>query len=190
MPDEAEVWGLLALMLLHDARRGARLGRDGRYAAIDDQDQSLWDQSQIREGLRALARAGRFREPGHYQLQAMITALHIEGASPGATTDWARIAELYGALARLTPTPVVELNRAAAVGFAEGPEAGLELLEPLLADPALEGYQPLHATNAELLKRAGDFAGAERAYRRAIELSTNPIERAELERRLQAVAAG
>jgi RNA polymerase sigma-70 factor (ECF subfamily) len=189
MPDEAEVWGLLALMLLHDARRAARVDSRGRYAAIDHQDRSLWDQGRIREGMRALERAARFRCPGQYQLQATIAALHISSPDPG-TTDWAQIAELYGALAKLTPSPVIEVNRAAAVGFADGAEAGLELLGLLLSHPALTRYQPLHATHAELLRRAGDPAGAARAYERAIALSTNAVERAELERRLQALDAG
>jgi RNA polymerase sigma-70 factor (ECF subfamily) len=188
MPDEPEVWGLSALMLLHDVRRDARLDAEGQYVAIDQQDRSLWDQSRLREGLEALERAVRFRRPGEYQLQAAITALHLQG-SDAAATDWGQIAELYGALATLTPTPVVEVNRAAAVGFAAGPETGLELLEPLLADPALERYQPLYATHAELLKRSGDLAGARQAYARAIALSANAVERAELERRLKALKA-
>jgi RNA polymerase sigma-70 factor (ECF subfamily) len=188
MPDEAEVWGLLALMLLHDARRGARLNADGQYVAIDDQNRSRWDQNRIREGVLALGRAARFGRPGQYQLQAAITALHIEGARSDAT-DWGQIAGLYGALAELTPTPVVELNRAAAVGFARGPLAGLELLEPLLDNPALARYQPLHATHAELLRRAGDPTGAARAYERAIEHTANTVQRTELERRLAALAA-
>jgi RNA polymerase sigma-70 factor (ECF subfamily) len=189
MPDDAEVWGLLALMLLHDARRAARVDPRGRYVALDEQDRSVWDQGRIEEGMRALERAVRLRRPGQYQLQAAITALHIQASAP-EETDWARIAELYGALAKLSPSPVVELNRAAAVGFASGPEAGLELLEPLLANPALERYQPLHAAHAELLRRAGDPAGAARAYEQAIALSTNEVERGELERRLQALQAG
>ena len=189
MPDEAEVWGLLALMLLHDARRDARLDAEGRYAAIDEQDRSLWDQRRIHEGLRALERAVRFNRPGQYQLQATITALHIEAPSPDRT-DWGRIAELYGALALLAPSPVVHLNRAAAVGFASGPQAGLELLEPLLGDPSLERYQPLHAAHAELLRRGGDPAGAARAYERAITLSANVVERRELVRRLKQLRAG
>jgi RNA polymerase sigma-70 factor (ECF subfamily) len=184
MPDEAEAWGLLALMLLHDARRSARVDDTGSYVALDRQERSRWDQGRIREGLAALERAIRLRRPGQYQLQAAITALHIQ-ASDFDATDWTRIAQLYGALAALTRSPVVELNRAAAVGFASGPDAGLELLEPLLEDPALEGYQPLHAAHAELLRRAGDAPGAGRAYERAIELSANAVERAELERRLQ-----
>jgi RNA polymerase sigma-70 factor (ECF subfamily) len=128
----------------------------------------------------------RLRRPGNYQLQAAITALQIE-APDAEATDWAQIAELYGALAQLNPSAVVELNRAVAVGEADGPAAGLELIEPLLADPALERYQPLHAAHAELLNRAGDAEGAARAYERAIELSANAVERTELERRLGAL---
>jgi RNA polymerase sigma-70 factor (ECF subfamily) len=185
MPDEAEAWGLLALMLLHDARSGARVDARGRYISLHAQDRSAWDQGRLREGLRALERALRFRRPGEYQLQAAITALHVE--ADAEETDWSQIAELYGALARLVPSPVVALNRAAAVGFADGPRAGLELLAPLLVNAALENYQPLHATHAELLRRAGDQAGAARAYERAIALSANKVERAELEQRLHAL---
>jgi RNA polymerase sigma-70 factor (ECF subfamily) len=186
MPDDAEVWGLLALMLLHDARRAARVDPSGRWVALDAQDRSLWDQDRIREGLANLERAVRLRRPGEYQLQAAITALQIQ-APDAETTDWAQIAELYGALARLNPSPVVELNRAVAVGLASGPAAGLEQLEPLLADPVLERYQPLHAAHAELLSRAGDAEGAARAYERAIALTANAVEREELERRLGAL---
>jgi RNA polymerase sigma-70 factor (ECF subfamily) len=186
MPDDAEVWGLLALMLLHDARRAARVDPSGRYVALDDQDRSLWDQDRIDLGLATLERAVRLRRPGEYQLQAAITALQIQAPSAEAT-DWAQIAELYGALGRLNPSPVVELNRAVAVDFASGPPAGLQLLEPLLDDPALESYQPLHAAHAELLSRAGDAEGAARAYERAIALTANAVERAELERRLGAL---
>ena len=186
MPDDAEVWGLLALMLLHDARRAARVDPSGRYVALDAQDRSLWDQDRIRDGVAKLDHAVRLRRPGEYQLQAAITALQIQ-APDAEATDWAQIAELYGALARLNPSPVVELNRAVAVGLAAGPAAGLELLEPLLGDPTLERYQPLHAAHAELLGRAGDAAGAARAYERAIALTANAVERAELERRLGAL---
>jgi RNA polymerase sigma-70 factor, ECF subfamily len=186
MPDDAEVWGLLALMLLHDARRAARVDVSGRYVALDAQDRSSWDQERIGEGLATLERAVRLRRPGEYQLQAAITALQIQ-APDADTTDWAQIAELYGALGRLNPSPVVELNRAVAVGMASGPAAGLELLEPLLGDPALERYQPLHAAHAELLSRAGDHEAAARAYERAIAVSANAVERAELERRLSAL---
>jgi len=189
MPDEAEVWGLLALMLVHDARRRARVSPDGRYLALDQQDPSRWDRERLGDGLEALDRAIRFRRPGQYQLQATITALHVRGADTG-TTDWEQIAELYRALGEIAPSPVVELNRAAAVGFAVGPRSGLELLEPLLADPALDRYQPLHAAHADLLRRAGDPAAAARAYERAIALSANAVERAELHRRLSTLDAG
>jgi RNA polymerase sigma-70 factor, ECF subfamily len=173
-------------MLLHDARRAARVDPSGRWVALDAQDRSLWDRDRIGDGLARLERAMRLRRPGEYQLQAAITALQIQAPDPDAT-DSAQIAELYGALARLNPSPVVELNRAVAVGLASGPAAGLALLEPLLGDPALPRYQPLHAANAELLSRAGDATGAARAYERAIALSANTVERAELERRLGAL---
>jgi len=153
----------------------------GRWVALEDQDRSLWDQHRIAEGLKTLDRAVRFRRPGEYQLQAAITALQI--AEP---TDWAQIAELYGALGALNPSPVIELNRAVAVGLAEGPAAGLELVEPLREE--LDGYQPLHAAHAELLSRAGDTEGAARAYERAIELTANAVERTELQRRLKKVS--
>jgi RNA polymerase sigma-70 factor (ECF subfamily) len=184
MPDEPEVWGLLALMLLHDSRRGARVDAGGRYIQLEEQDRTLWDQGRIREGLRALEHSVRLKRLGEYQLQAAITALHLQ-TSEAAGTDWAQIADLYGALAKLNPSPVIELNRAAAVGFAAGPEAGLQLLEPLLRDPALERYQPLHAAHAELLRRTGNGERAAHAYEQAIALSANAVERAELERRLK-----
>ena len=183
MPDDAEVWGLSALMLLHDARRAARVDASGGFVAFDAQDRSRWDQDRIREGLAKLERAVRLRRPGEYQLQAAITALQIQ-APDAEATDWAQIAELYGALGRLNTSPVVELNRAVAVGLAAGPAAGLELLEPLLTDPSLERYQPLYAAHAELLNRGGDAEGAARAYEHAIALTANAVERAELERRL------
>jgi RNA polymerase sigma-70 factor (ECF subfamily) len=189
MPGEPEAWGLQALMLLHDARRAARVDARGAFVALGKQDRSLWDEARIDQGLRALERALRLRRPGEYQLQAAITALHVQ---PGGTetAGWAQVAELYGALAELSPSPVVEVNRATAAGFAYGPEKGLQLLGPLLAAPALQRYQPLHAAHAELLRRAGRRADAIDAYRRAIALSGNSIERAELERRLRALTAG
>jgi len=186
MPDDPEVLGLLALMLLHDARRTARVDAAGRYVPLDEQDRSLWDQGRIREGLRTLERALPLRRPGPYQLQAAIAALHSE-APTGDEVDWRQIARLYEALARMNPSPVVELNRAVAVAFADGPQAGLDLLAPLLDDDALQRYQPLHAAHAELLRRAGDRGGAAGAYERAIDLSSNAVERAELERRLEAL---
>jgi RNA polymerase sigma-70 factor, ECF subfamily len=183
LPNEPEVLGLLSLMLLHDARRAARTGPDGRYVSLNDQDRALWDHDRIGEGLRALERAVRAHRPGQYQLQAAITALHVQASDPEAT-DWAQIADLYAALGRLSPSPVIDVNHAAAVGFARGPQPGLRLLRPLLADPALDHYQPLHATHAELLRRNGDRLGAAHAYQRAIELTENAVERAELQRRL------
>jgi RNA polymerase sigma-70 factor (ECF subfamily) len=188
MPDDAEVWGLLALMLLHDARRAARVDAAGRYVALDEQDRSLWDRGRIREGLRALEQAVPLRRPGPYQLQAAIAALHVQAPS-AEEADWQQIARLYGALAHIEPSPVVELNRAVAVAFANGPEEGLALLRPLLEADRLEQYQPLHAAHAELLRRCGDSEAAAAAYARAIELSSNAVERAELERRLHALRA-
>jgi RNA polymerase sigma-70 factor, ECF subfamily len=185
MPGGAEAWGLLSLILLHDARRASRTGTDG-YVALGDQDRSLWDHAQIAGGLRALERGVGFHRPGQYQLQAAITALHIQASDPNAA-DWAQIADLYAALGRLSPPPVVEVNHAAAVGFAHGPQAGLELLRPLLADPALQQYQPLHATHAELLSRAGDPSAASPAYQKAISLTQNAVERAELQRRFHSL---
>jgi RNA polymerase sigma-70 factor, ECF subfamily len=183
MPDDAEALGLLALMLLHDARRAARVDDHGGFVALPEQARSLWDHGRIREGLRTLEQAMRLRRPGAYQLQAAVTALQVEAPSP-EETDWPQIAELYGALARIEPSPVLEVNRAMAVGFATGAPAGLELLDPLLSDSRLQAYQPLHAAHAELLRRNDDVAGAAAAYRRAIDLSANAVERAELERRL------
>jgi RNA polymerase sigma-70 factor, ECF subfamily len=182
MPDEPEVWGLAALMLLHDARRAARVDASGGYIALHDQDRSLWDQDRIRAGRERLERAIRLGRPGEYQVQAAIAALETEAPS-SETVDWAQIAELYGALVVLNPSPVIELNRAVAVGLADGPAAGLALVEPLLAEPALERYQPLHAAHADLLRRSGDVEGAARAYERAIALTANAVERDELERR-------
>jgi RNA polymerase sigma-70 factor, ECF subfamily len=184
MPGDSEVWGLLALMLLHDARTLARTDACGQYVSLGEQDRSLWDRDKISEGMRALQRAVRLRRPGTYQLQAAITALHIT-ASDAQATDWAQISDLYGALAKLNPSPVVKVNQAAAVGFAAGPGAGLALVEPLLSDPRVAGYAALHATHADLLRRSGDPAGAAGAYDQAIALSTNAVERAELLRRRQ-----
>lgn len=187
MPDDSEALGLLALMLLHDARRAARVDVQGRYVALDEQDRALWDRGRMREGRRTLERSLRLRRPGPYQVQAAITAVHVEAANVD-DTDWTQIAELYAALARIEPSPVVEVNRAVAVGFAVGPRAGLAVLLPLLEDARIERYQPLHAAHAELLRRSGDGAGSARAYERAIALSANAVERAELERRLGALA--
>ncbi|GAB3871140.1 RNA polymerase sigma factor [Dactylosporangium cerinum] len=188
MPDDAEARGLLALMLLHDARRTARVDVNGGFVALPAQHRPGWDHDRIREGLSALQHALRSGRPREYQIQAAIAALHLRAAD-GDVADWAQIAELYEALGRLDPSPVVKLNQATAVGFAHGGDAGLKLLEPLLTDPVLQRYQPLHAAHAELLKRAGNVTAAARAYEQAIALSANGVERAELERRLDALTA-
>jgi RNA polymerase sigma-70 factor, ECF subfamily len=184
MPDDAEARGLLALMLLHDARREARVDASGGFVALNEQDRSLWDAGRVREGVSELDAALRRRRPGPYQLQAAIAALHVQAPSP-EEVDWGQIAQLYGALAQLSPSPVVELNRAVAVAFAAGPQAGLALLDPL--GEQLADYQPLFAARAELLLRAGDVNGARAAYARAIALSANAVERDELERRRAAL---
>jgi RNA polymerase sigma-70 factor (ECF subfamily) len=181
MPDEAEALGLLALLALTDARRAARLDADGSLVALEDQDRGSWDGARIAEGVAVLERALRLGRPGPYVVQAAIAALHAQ-APTWEATDWPQIAALYGELERLDPSPVVTINRAVAVGFAEGPAAGLGVLAAL-DDARLERYQPLHAARAELLRRAGDAAAADAAYAQAIALSANAAERAALERR-------
>jgi RNA polymerase sigma-70 factor (ECF subfamily) len=179
MPDEPEVLGLLALMLLHDARRAARLDSDGELVLLDDQDRALWDEGLIEEGRSMLERAVALRRPGPYQLQGAIASLHLE-----PETDWAQIAALYGRLGCLAPSPVVELNRAVAVAMAEGPERGLALIDGI---GGLDGYRHLHSARADLLRRLGRGGEAAEAYRRALELASQPAERAFLERRLAEV---
>ena len=176
MPDEPEAHGLLALMLLHDARREARLDEAGELVLLDDQDRSLWDQARIAEGRHVLDRALRLRRPGPYQLQAAIASLHFEDE-----TDWPQIAALYCRLVELTPSPVVELNRAVAVAMAEGPARGLALIDRITG---LDGYRHLHSARADLLRRLGRDAEAAEAYLRALELAAQPAERVFLERRL------
>jgi len=186
MPDEPEALGLLALMLLHDARRAARLGDDGEVVTLEEQDRSLWDREAIAEGVRLLDAAMRLGRPGPYRLQAAIAACHATAAT-AAETDWARIAVLYGELARLVPSPVVRLNRAVAVAMAEGPSAGLELVEVLAASGELAGYHLLPATRADLLRRLGRPEQAAAAYREALELVATDAERRYLNRRLAEV---
>ncbi|MDA0163430.1 RNA polymerase subunit sigma-24 [Solirubrobacter ginsenosidimutans] len=177
MPDEAEAHGLLALLLLTDARSAARVDERGLVSLIE-QDRSLWDGAAIAEGVAVLERALRLPRPSAYAIQAAIAALHDQ-APAFADTDWAQIAGLYGELARHDRSPVVTVNRAVAIGFAAGPEAGLAALPD---DPRLARYQPLHAARAELLRRAGDVAGAEAARQVAIELSSSEAEREALRR--------
>jgi RNA polymerase sigma-70 factor (ECF subfamily) len=181
MPDEPEVHGLLALMLLHDARRRARLDARGELVLLDNQDRSLWDPGRIAEGRHVLERALRLRRPGPYQLQAAIASLHLE-----SDTDWPQIAALYERLACFTPSPIVELNRAVAVAMADGPERGLALIEGI---EGIDGYHHLHSARADLLRRLDRSAEAATAYRCALELATEPAERRFLKRRLAAVGS-
>jgi RNA polymerase sigma-70 factor, ECF subfamily len=181
MPDEPEVAGLLALMLLQDSRRDARTGPDGELVLLEDQDRRLWDRVQIEEGLDLVGRLSVF---GPYALQAAIAAEHARAATPEAT-DWRRIVDLYDLLAVAAPGPVVKLNRAVAVALAHGEEFGLELMAPL--DDELDGYHLLHSARADLLRRLGRNPEAEASYARALELVTQPAQRAFLERRLAEV---
>jgi len=174
MPDEPEAHALLALMLLHDARRAARL-RDGELVLLRDQDRALWDLREIDEGRVALDRALALRGRGAYVLQAAIAALHTDDV-----VDWRQVAALYGELSRLTASSVVELNRAVAVAEAEGPEPALAIVDGL----ELEAYPYLHSTRAELYRRLGRLDEARESYRRALELAHAEHERRFLERRL------
>jgi RNA polymerase sigma-70 factor, ECF subfamily len=170
-------------MLLQHSRHAARANAEGDLVLLDDQDRSRWDQDMIHEGVRALDLAVVMDAPGPYQLQAAIASLHARSPGPEAT-DWAQIAALYGALLRLQPTPVVELNRAVAIAMADGPAAGLPLVDVLAGE--LDGYHLFHSTRADLLRRLGRSGEAAAAYGRALDLATNPQERAFLERRLAA----
>lgn len=183
LPADAEAQGLLALMLLHDARRATRVDDTGDLVTLEDQDRTRWDHDQIAEGARILHAALRRRHPGPYQVQAAIAACHAT-ASTAADTDWAEIAGLYHRLAQLLPSPVVELNRAVAVAMADGPAAGLPLVEALAASGALSGYHLLPATRADLLRRLGHTGAAATAYREALALATTDVERRYLTRRL------
>ncbi|MGW3103906.1 RNA polymerase sigma factor [Streptomyces sp. NPDC001100] len=183
MPDEPEVLGLLALLLLHDARRDTRVDAAGELVTLEDQDRTEWDRSEIDEGAELLETALRRGRPGPYQIQAAIAACHTT-APTAADTDWADIAGLYGELERFVPSAVVRLNRAVAVGMAQQPEAGLELVTELERSGELADYHLLPATRADLLRRSGRTAEAVEAYGRALELVENDAERRFLERRL------
>jgi len=180
MPDEPEVAGLLALMLLQDSRRDARTGPGGELVLLEDQDRSLWDREQIAAGIALL----RGLPPGPYALQAAIAAEHAR-AERARDTDWPRIAELYALLAAVAPGPVVELNRAVAVAMADGPQLGLELIGRI---DGLERYHLLHAARGDLLSRLGRDGEAAGAYRRALELSSQPAEREFLSGRLAEIS--
>ncbi|MDX6337932.1 MAG: hypothetical protein QOG05_5272 [Streptosporangiaceae bacterium] len=187
VPDEAEVRGLLALLLLTDARRGARVSPAGDLVLLADQDRSRWDRAQIAEGETLLAQALRTRQPGPYQLQAAIAGCHSCVPS-AAETDWKEIAALYSALLRYEPTPVVAANRAAAVAMAEGPAAGLALLDEAAADRRLARWPQLHIARAELLGRLGRRADAARAYQAALDLAPAAPERDFIGRRIRDLA--
>ncbi|MGZ6141421.1 MAG: RNA polymerase sigma factor [Myxococcaceae bacterium] len=186
LPAEAEAEGLLALMLLHDARRPARTAEDGTLVPLEEQDRTLWDRAVIAEGTAVLDRAVGRGAPGPYQLQAAIAALHARAARP-VETDWPQISALYGALLRHTPSPIVELNAAVALAMATGPEAGLAWMERLDRGGELAGYHLLPASQAELLRRVGRLEEARAAYGRALSWVRHPAERRFLERRLAAL---
>ncbi len=186
MPDEPEALGLLALMLLHDARRASRVDEIGELITLEDQDRTRWDREAIEDGVDRLDAALRREQPGPYQVQAAIAACHAT-ATTAAATDWVEIAALYGALARMIPSPVVELNRAVAIAMADGPEAGLRAVGVIEESGDLDGYHLLPATRADLLRRLGRHDEAATAYRQALDLTTSDAERRYLQRRLDEV---
>jgi len=186
LPSEREVRGALALMLLHDARRDARVSPGGELILLEDQDRAMWDQDQIREGVGLVEEVLREGEAGSYAIQAAIAALHCQANSP-ASTDWRQIAALYGLLLRRNPSPVVELNHAVAVAMVDGPEKGLRILDAMTARGELRGYHLLPAARADLLRRLGRNDEARAAYREALAQVTLPAERRFLEARLAQV---
>ena len=186
MPDEPEVTGLLALMLLHESRHAARASADGDIVLLDDQDRSLWDARQIAEGAALVDRSLATRRIGPYTLQAAIASVHAR-ARTAAATDWAQIASLYDVLLRVDPSPVVALNRAAAVAMRDGPAAGLALIDEILARGDLADYHLAHSARAELCRRLGRTAEARASYERALALTRLEPERRFLERRLAAL---
>jgi RNA polymerase sigma-70 factor, ECF subfamily len=188
MPGEPETMGLLALMLLQHSRRDARVDEEGDLVLLEDQDRARWDQEMIDEGLAKIDAAIAAKCPGPYQVQAAIAALHARAPRP-EDTDWPQIATLYRGLRVMWPSPVIELNRAVAVAMADGPDAGLALMEPLADE--LDRYHLFHAARADLLRRSGRTSEAQVAYRRALDLVTNPVERKYLMKRVsQPDAAG
>jgi RNA polymerase sigma-70 factor (ECF subfamily) len=178
----AEAQGILALMLLHDSRRAARVNEAGELILLEDQDRRKWDRGQIAEGTAILQAALQKRQPGPYQVQAAISALHAE-AKTAQDTDWAQISELYGALVVMTPSPVIEVNRAVAIAMSDGAQAGLRMLYHLRG--TLDTYYPFHVAMADLLRRTNQREAAADAYARALELCGNALERAYLEKRLR-----
>jgi RNA polymerase sigma-70 factor (ECF subfamily) len=184
MPKEPEVLGLLALMLLQDSRRAARLSADGEIILLEEQDRALWNRAQIEEGKGMLNRALGRRVPGVYQIQAAIAALHSESLS-AESADWPQIVALYEALLRLQPSPVAALNHAVAVAMAEGPEKGLALIDTLGGTGLLDDYLHFHSARADLLRRLGRAREARESYRRALDLASAAPERRFLEKRLR-----
>lgn len=180
---EAEAIGLLALMLLHDARRAARASPSGELVLLENQDRSLWDRAGIAEGQRLVERALSTRRFGPYSIQAAIAAVHTE-ARRADETDWLQIVGLYDVLLRADPSPVVELNRAAAVAMLSGPEAGLRLIDAILARGDLLDYHLAHSARAELLRRLGRFSEARSAYERTLSLANQDSERRFLQQQL------
>ena len=181
LPESAEAHGLLALMLLHDARRETRLNQAGELVLLDEQDRSRWDKAKIQEGIAVLDEALALYNPGPYQVQAAISALHAE-APAAEETDWQQIAALYDTLAVMTPSVVIEVNRAVAVAMGQGAQEGLQML--LALDSQADGYYPYHAARADLLRRTNQREAAADAYQRAISLCGNSAERTYLQRRL------
>lgn len=181
MPGSAEAQGLLALMLLHDSRRNARLTPAGELVLLYEQDRTQWDSTEISEGVRVLDKAIALHDPGPYQVQAAISALHAQ-APTAAETDWDQIALLYDTLARMTPSMVIEVNRAVAVAMAKGPQQGLQML--LRLENEADNFYPYHAARADLLRRTNQREAAADAYKHALKLCGNPAERAYLQRRL------
>ena len=188
LPNEAENIGLLALMLLQDSRRNARVNERGELVTLEEQDRSLWDRAEIGEGLRLVERALVLRRVDNYQLQAAIAAVHAE-AKTADETDWRQIVALYEELMRITSSPVVALNHAAAVAMSEGAERGLSLIEAAGANGALKHYYLFHASRADLLRRLGRFNEATAAYNVALSLTTNRVEQNYINKRLDELSS-
>lgn len=186
MPDEPEARGLLALLILQHSRRDARAGPAGELIVLEEQDRSRWHRAEIEEGAAIIHRAMSAHRPGPYQLQAAIAAIHAQAATPDVT-DWPQIAALYGRLAEMQPSAIIELNRAVAIAMADGPLAGLRVIDAIEANGDLTGYHLLHAARADLHRRANQPEAAASAYRRALDLCANEVERAYLNRRLNEV---
>jgi len=185
LPDEPENLGLLALMLLQDSRREARVNDRGELVTLEEQDRLLWNVAEIEEGVKLVQTALRMRRVGSYQLQAAIAAVHAE-AKTADETDWRQIVALYEELMRITSSPIVALNQAAAVAMAEGFEKGLALIDAVGANGALQNYYLFHASRADLLRRLHRFDEAVAAYEIALSLTTNHVEQQYIRRRLAA----